>query len=683
MQIRILFSAFGIRHSALTAAAMGAVVVAMPHAQSLKSGLDVAGFDRTVSPQDDLYRYVNGGWLARTAIPGDRVSYGAFTEIADRTERDLRAIIEEIAARPNRPRGSAAQQIADLYASVVDETRLEQLGMSPIQPELRRVDAIQSTRDLAAEAGYLTSIAAGGPFGGTIGIDPLNPGAPVARVTQGGTLLPDRDYYLKDEEPFAGVRGKYRQYLARIFELTGRPDPQEDARAVLALETALARIQWTESESRNPASTYTRFTLRQLATEMPGFDWAAWAKPQGIDRSPAVILAQPSFFKAFAAMVPDVPLAAWRAWLVARYVTAAAPYLSNAFNDARFDFFGSVVTGQTQPRTRWKRGVSMVNGFLGDAIGRLYVEKHFSPDARGRVQKMLANVIEAYRAALRDAEWMSPQARREALDKLSAISTGVGYPARWRDYSGLTIRPDDLLGNWQRALKFEGLSRLGNLVGTAGAEWPLPPQTVNASYSPGTNEIILPAAILQPPLFDLGAEDAVNYGAAGALMGHEIGHAFDDRGRRFDGTGTVRDWWTDADAQGYQQRVGRLVAQMNAYEPLPGLRVNGDLAWSESMGDLGGLAIAFRAYKLSLKGRRSPVIDGLTGEQRVFMGWAQIWRSKEREEYLRSTLQTNAYLPSSLRANAAASNIDGFFEAFGVKPGNRLYRAPVERVRIW
>jgi putative endopeptidase len=667
---------------AIAAATLGALVVAMPHAQSLKSGLDVAGFDRSVLPQDDLYRHVNGGWLARTAIPADRVSYGAFTEIADRTERDLRAIIEEVAARPNRP-GTPGQQIADLYTSVVDETRLEQLGASPIQPELGRIEAIQSTRDLAAEAGYLSSIAAGGPFGGAVGIDPVNPGAPVARVTQGGTLLPDRDYYLKDEEPFTSVRGKYRQYLARIFELVGRPDPQEEARAVLALETSLARIQWTESESRNSAATYTRFTLRQLATEMPGFDWAAWAKPQGIDRSPAVILAQPSFFKAFAAMVPEAPLAAWRAWLVSRYVTAAAPYLSNAFNDARFDFFGSVVTGQAQPRTRWKRGVSMVNGYLGDAIGKLYVEKHFPQDARGRVQKILANVIDAYRGALRDAEWMSPQGKREAIDKLSAISTGVGYPAQWHDYTGLVIKPDDLLGNWQRALKFDSQSRLGNIAGTAGGEWPMPPQTVNASYSPATNEIIMPAAILQPPLFDLGADDAVNYGAAGALMGHEIGHAFDDRGRRYDGAGAVRDWWTEADAREYQQRVARLVAQMNAYEPLPGLRVKGELASSETMGDLGGLGIAFRAYKLSLKGKRSPVIDGLTGEQRVFMGWAQIWRSKERDEYLRSTLQTNAYLPASLRANAAASNLDGFFEAFGVKPGNRLYRPPVERVRIW
>ena len=667
----------------IAVAAFSALAGVMTLAQAPRSGLDVSGFDRAVAPQDDLYRHVNAGWLARVTIPGDRVTYGAFSELQDKTELDLRAIIEEVAARPNRPRGSPAQQIADLYASVVDEARIEQLGAAPIQPGLRRIDAIRSTRDLATEIGYLSSIAAGGPFGGTVGTDPLNAGAPVARITQGGTLLPDRDYYLKDDPDLAAIRQKYQQYLSQIFELTGRAAPADDARAVLALETALARIEWTEAETRNSPATYTRFTLRELAVEMPGFDWAAWAKPQGIDRSPAVILAQPSFFKAFAAMVPEVPIATWQAWLVSRYVTAAAPYLSRPFDLARFDFFGSILTGQELPRTRWKRGVSMVNGYLGDAIGRLYVDKHFSPAARIRVQRILANVIQAYREALRDCEWMTPQAKREALEKLSAISTGVGYPARWRDYSALTIKPDDPLGNWQRAVKFDSQSRLGNVAGSAGGEWMFPPQTVNAYYSAAANEIVLPAAILQPPLFDLSADEAVNYGAAGSLMGHEIGHAFDDRGRQFDGAGAVRDWWTDRDASGYRERVARLVAQMNAYEPLPGSRVNGDLTAAESMGDLAGLAIAFRAYRLSLQGKRAPVIDGLTGEQRFFMGWARIWRSKERDEYLRSTLQTNAYLPSAFRANGAAANVDGFYEAFGVKPGNRLYRAPAERVRIW
>jgi putative endopeptidase len=654
-----------------------------PLAQSPRSGIDISGLDRSVHPQDDLYRHVNAGWLKRTAIPPDRVSHTAFAEISDKTERDLLAIIEEIVARPSRPKGSPAQQIADLYTSTVDVERIEQLGTAAIQPQLERIDAIQSARDVAAEAGYLSSIAAGGPFGGTVGIDPLNPGAPVVRVTQGGILLPDRDYYLKDDPALVAVREKYAQYLERIFTLAARKNAAADARAVVALETALARVLWTEADSRNVSATYTRFTLRQLASEMPGFDWAAWARPQGIDRSPAVILAQPSFFKAFADMVPRVPLSTWKAWLLGRYLTAAAPYLNKGFDEARFDFFGGVVTGQQVPRVRWKRGVGMVNTFLGDALGRLYVQKHFPPSGRLRVQKLLADVIEAYREALRESAWLSPQARREALEKLAALSTGVGYPGRWRDYSSLVIKPDDLIGNWQRALKFDNQYRLGNVGGTAGAEWVFPPQTINAYYSPGANEMVLPAAIFQPPVFDFEADDAVNYGAAGSLIGHEIGHAFDDRGRRFDGSGAVRDWWTPADAQHFEDRAQRLVAQLNAYEPLPGLRVNGPVSFAETMGDLGGLAIAFRAYKLSLKGKRAPVIDGLTGEQRFFMGWAQIWRAKERDEFVRSTLQTNPYLPPAFRANVAVGNVDGFYEAFGVKPENRLYRAPAERVRIW
>jgi putative endopeptidase len=378
-----------------------------------------------------------------------------------------------------------------------------------------------------------------------------------------------------------------------------------------------------------------------------------------------------------------VPLGTLKAWLVSRYVTAAAPYLSEPFDMARYDFFGATLTGQKAPRERWKRGVSMVSVFLGDALGRFYVEKHFPPSTRARVQKLLGNVIAAYRDALREADWLGPQARREALEKLSALSTGVGYPDRWRDYRSLVIKPDDLIGNWQRGLAFDSQYKLGNVRGTAGGEWSLPPQTVNAYYTAGTNEIVLPAAIFQPPLFDPGADDAVNYGAAGALIGHEIGHAFDDRGRRYDGSGGVRDWWTPADADRFARLTGRLVAQLNTYEALPGLHVDGPLTVAESAGDLGGLAVAFRAYRMSLNGRRSPVIDGLSGEQRFFMAWARMWRSKERDEYIRSTLHAVPYLPAALRANAAVTNVDGFADAFTVQPGHRLYRPPSERVRIW
>ena len=659
------------------------ILVVTPRARPQTSGFDPAGFDLAVRPQDDLYRHVNGRWLQRTAMPVDRVSYGAFAEIADRTELDLRAIIDEVRARPSRPHGSAAQQIADLYASVIDEARIDRLGVTAIEPELRRIEAIRSTRDVATEAGHLSSIAAGGPFGGTVGIDPQNPGAPVARVTQGGILLPDRDYYLSTDPALADVRSRYRQYLARIFGLTGRVTATDDAFAVLQLETSLAQALWTEAESRDVTATNTRFTLRQLSSEMPGFDWTAWAKPQGLDRSPAIILAQPSFFKAFAALVPAVPLPTWKAWLVSRYVTAAAPYLSRPFDDARFQFFGSILTGQQLPRERWKRGVSMVNAYLGDAVGKLYVEEHFPSSTHTRVQKMVANILQAYRGAVRGSDWMTGRTKREAQDKLAALSTGVGHPVRWRNYNTLTIKPDDLIGNWQRAIAFDNDYRLANVAGDANGQWMLPPQTVNAYYSAAANEMVVPAAILQPPLFDLTADEAVNYGAAGALIGHEIGHALDDRGRRFDGTGAVRDWWTPADGRSFDERASRLAQQLNGYEPLPGLHVSGTLAAAETLADIGGLSIAFRAYRLSLEGRRAPVIDGLTGDQRFFMGWARMWRAKERDEYVRSTLRSSRYLPSALRANAAVGNVDAFYEAFDVKPGDRLYRPPAARIRTW
>ena len=645
---------------------------------------DLAAFDPSVAPQDDLYTYVNGAWLRDTPMPPDRVSYGAFGEIAEKTEADLRALIEQIGERQSRQPGTPAQQIVDLYASVLDERRIEELGTKPIAPELHRIEAIASPRDLAAEAGYLSSIAAGGPFGGSVGRDPMNAGAPVARVTQGGLLLPDRDYYLSTDPERTKVRAKYEEYLAHIFSLLGRESAARDASDVLALETALARVSWTEAQTRSAASdTYTRFTLRQLAAEMPGFDWQAWAHPQGLDRSPVVILAQPSFFKAFAGMVPQVPLATWRSWLLARYVTAAAPYLSSPFDLARFEFFGTVLTGQELPRTRWKRGVAMVNAYLGDAIGRFYVERTFASGVRVRVQRILEQVMAVYRDAIRDSDWMSARSKREALAKLAAMRVRLGAPREWRSYAGLEIRADDLFGNWQRALQFESRARLADVTATPPALWPLPPQTVNAFYSAATNEIVVPAAILQPPVFDVDTDDAANYGSVGALLGHEIGHAFDNSGRRFDASGNPGDWWTSDDEARFTARVRKLVAQLDRYEPLPGARVNGSLASAEALADLGGLTIAYRAYRRSLKSADAPVIDGLTGDQRLFMGWARIWRAKERDDYVRSQLQVSAHLPPRFRANAAVVNFDAFYDAFGVTPAHRLYVAPADRVRIW
>jgi len=623
-----------------------------------RSGLDVTTFDRSVRPQDDLFRHVNGAWLSAVDVPADRVTYGTTAELADKTEADLKAIVDEVMARRPRPNGSAAQQLADLYASATDEATIERLGAAPLRPELARIDAIKSTSDVAAEAGRLSSIGAGAPFGGSTGSDPLRPGTPIVRIVPGGTLLPDRAYYTSDEPAMAAVRAKYDAYLRLIFEATSRDRPSEAAGEVLALETAIARAQWDGDDEADG-----RYTLRELASAMPGFDWAAWARPQGLDRTPAVILARPAFFKAFAAMMPRVPLGTWQNWLVARYVTAAAPYLSSTFDMARFEFFGAALTGQAAPRTRWKRGVSMLNGFLGDAIGRLYVERHFPAASRARARKLVASIMDAYRDAIGGAGWMPASARRDAQARLAAMTAGVGYPDAWRDYSGFAVRPDDLFGNWQRALASENAEKLRRVRGAGDGVWAQPPQTVGAFYLAATNEIVVPAAILQPPIFDAQAEDAVNYGAAGSLVAHEIAHAFTDKTGDFD--------------------AGPLIAQLNALEPLPGLHVNGRGTSVESFADVAGLSVAFRAYRQSLKGRPSPVIDGLTGEQRFFLSWARLWRAKERPEYVRSTLQTSVHLPATLRANVAAANMDGFHEAFGVKPGDALFRPPASRVRIW
>ena len=659
------------------------LAAALSRIQSPISGLDLANFDPTVRPQDDLYRAVNGRWLARTPVPPDRVTHGTFLELADKTETDLRAIIESVAAERDRQRGTA-RQIADLYASLMNKARAEELGLRPIAGLLQRIDAIETPRDLASVAGHLSAIALGGPFLGAVEEDLEKPGTPIVTIRQGGTLLPDRDYYVKDDERFIRIRAQYVDYLSSIFALAGRPSAATDARAVLALESSIARVQWTPEQARDPASTAKKFSLAALEREMPGFDWSRWAHPQGIDRTGYAILAQPSFFKSFAALIETTPIETGKMWLLSRLLTAAAPYLTPALSDARFEFFGRVLSGQELPRTHWKRGVGLVNGFLGDAAGRLYVEQHFPASSKVRVEKLVATIVAAFRQALTEAEWMSERAKRSALAKLSTLSTHVGYPDRWRDYRGLVIKPDDLFGNVQRARQFDGDYTLRRLSQpNAHGEWLMTPQTVNAYYNPVLNEIVVPAAMLQPPLFNADADDAANYGAIGAIVGHEIGHGFDDRGRRLDGKGAAVNWWTAADEQSFATIAQALVEQFNEYTPIEGARVNGVVTLHENVGDLSGLAIAWRAYTMSLAGRRSSVIDGFTGEQRFFLSWAQAWKGRIRDEYLRQTLLSMPHAPPEYRANGPASNLASFHEAFATKPGDGMYREPRKRVRIW
>ena len=670
-----------VRGTAIGAAVVAGVVLAQQ--TPLKSGLDLVGFDKAVRPQDDLYRHVNGRWLARTEIPPDRPVYSTFVEVADRTEANLHALIEELAADPHRTSGSTAQQVGDFYAAFMDEKRVNALGAEPLKRWLAEIDAIGDTREFAEVTGRLSVVGVPGPVGSLIDPDAGDPTRVALYLNQRGTAL-SREHYLGHSSRSADIRTKYVAYLTDIFTLAGRPNAAESAKAVMDLETALAKIQWTPAESRDAVKTYNKYPIRKVIDEMPGFDWSAWAKPQGFDRATEWIIREPSFFQGFAELVPKTPLSTWKAWLAARLITARGMFLSEPFLRTRFAFFNTTLTGQQEPRARWRRGVQLLNGSMSEALGQLYVAKHFSAASRVRMEKMIANLLEAYRQSITNLDWMTPATRQEALAKLAKISVKVGYPSKWRDYGALDVRRNDLIGNIERAKKLEHEHEVGKLGKPVDRdEWLMAPQTVNASYRPVRNEIVFPAAVLQPPFFDLATDDAVNYGAIGAAIGHEIGHAFDDQGRRFDADGKLRDWWTSQDEAEFQRRTRVLVEQFNAFSPLPGVNVNGELTLGENIGDLGGLAIAYRAYKNSLAGKAAPVIDGFTGDQRFFLGYAQCWRAKARDGYLRQQVLTGAHAWSEFRANGPLRNLPEFYAAFGVKPGDGLFLPPEKRVRIW
>jgi predicted metalloendopeptidase len=662
-----------------------AVVTAAAGAQTvLKSGIDQSMFDTSVRPQDDFYRHVNGTWLAKTELPADRATYGSFVELSDRTEDVLHGLVVGLAQEPNKRPGTTAQQVGDLFEAFMDEPGLEQRGARPLAARLAEVDAITTTTGLATELGKLSMFGLPGAVGGYVEADADNPTINTLYLDQGGTTLPDRDYYLSADAKFVDIRAKYTAYLEKIMTLAGRPHAAADAGAVMALETELARAQWTNVESRDAVKTYNKYSITRLRSEAPGFDWSAWAAPQRIDKVNEWVIRQPSFFTGFAALVPKTPLATWKAWMVAQILTGDAPLLSKPFVDAHFDFFGTTLTGQEVQRDRWKRGVQLINGTMGEALGQLYVEQHFPAAAKARMQAMIANLVEAYRQSITTLAWMTPATRQAALAKLDKFTAKVGYPDRWRDYHTLRIVRGDLVGNVERAREFESeyqIAKLGKPVDRK--EWLMTPQTINAYYNPPTNEIVFPAAILQPPFFDMTADDAVNYGSIGAVIGHEIGHGFDDQGRRYDGDGRLRDWWTPADETEFKKRTAALVDQFNAFTPLPGVHVNGELTLGENIGDLGGLSIAYKAWKISLKGQPAPVIDGLTGDQRYFMGWAQIWRAKARDAYLQRQVLADPHAWAEFRVNGPVANIDAFYDAFNVKPGDKLYREPAARVTIW
>ena len=669
---------------AMTVALTLATTTTVAAAQAPRpSGIDTTNFDRSVRPQDDLFRFVNGGWIKRTPIPSDAASWGAFYELYERSLDDMRAILDE-AARSNAPAGSEERKVGDLYASFLDSARVEALGAKPLEGELARIAAVKSHAELPAVFAHLARIGVARPLAVAVSTDPKKSTENTVLIGQSGLSLPDRDYYLMNDERMKGVREKYVAYLAQLFTLANQPDPAGAASRVLALETAIAGKQWDRARSRDRNAIYNPRTVVQLGEAMPSFDWKGYLGAAGLGAVNNVIVNQPDYLVAVDSILKATPIGTWREYLAAKLLDTYSPELSSPFVQARFDFRGKVLAGQQAQRSRWKRGVAEVEGALGDAAGKLYVARHFKPDAKARMDELIRNLREAYRVGIDSLEWMTPATKARAKDKLAKFTVKIGYPDKYRDYSSMEVRRDDLVGNVMRARRWA----YGDMIAQYGKpvdkiRWAMTPQTVNAYYSSTNNEIVFPAAILQPPFFNPAADDAVNYGAIGAIIGHEIGHGFDDQGRKSDGAGNLNDWWTPEDAEAFEERASRLGKQFEVLSPLEGAKVNAKLTMGENIGDLSGLAQAYRAYRMSLGGKEAPVIEGFTGDQRFYIGYAQAWRGVYREAALRQQLLSDPHSPDEYRANVPVANADAYHRAFGVKPGDKMYRVEGERVRIW
>jgi putative endopeptidase len=652
-------------------------------AQAARTAAGHEGFDTSVRPQDDFFRHVNGGWIASTEIPPDRPAFGSFFQLRDKSESNSRAIIEEAAASDS-PVGSEARKIGDLYKSFTNEARAEQLGKKPIEADLGRVDGIAEKSAVIPTIASFQREGVTGLFVAFVSNDFKKSDEYILYLNQSGLSLPDEAYYRDDK--FKPIREKFLAHVEKIFELAGISDAKAEAAKVMSVETALAKNHWDRVKSRDRTLTYNKMDRTALNSLSPGVDWNAWFSAFGDAKIDNVVVRQPDYFKAISKVFEETPLADIKAWLKWHVLRNAAPYLSKPFVDENFAFFEKTLSGAPEIRPRWKRAVALVETALGEAVGKLYVAKHFPPAAKLRMQELVGNLIEAYRDEIRSLDWMSAETRKRALEKLDKFTPKIGYTDKWRDYSKLQVEPDDLVGNARRAAAFEqarNLAKLGKPVDRH--EWTMTPQTVNAYYNPSMNEIVFPAAILQPPFFDMNVDDAFNYGAIGAVIGHEIGHGFDDQGSKFDGDGNMNNWWTAPDRKEFEKRAKKLIDQYSTYAPkqLPGQKVNGALTIGENIGDLGGLSIAHKAYRRSLKGQEAPVIDGMTGDQRFFIGYALAWRSKSRDAQLARQIATDPHSPAEFRCNGVVRNIPEFYDAFGVKEGDKLWLAPEDRVRIW
>jgi len=644
-------------------------------------GIDTTSFDRAVRPQDDFFRFVNGTWLANTEIPADASSWGSFNELNEKSRTALHQILEDAA---KAPAGTEKAKLGAIYASYMDSARIEQLGITPLSGELATIGKLTSAAQLPATFAHFATIGISNPAAAGVGQDPKASSINIVQVRQSGLGLPDRDYYLRNDANMVAVRTAYTNYITQLLTAANQPDAAGAASRIMALETSLANIQWDRTRNRDRNATYNKMTVAELAAMTPAYDWNAYLKQAGLSAAKDVIVGQPSYLQALNAVYANTPVSTWREYLTFKLLDAYAGELPSAFANASFEFHGQTMSGQQEQAVRWKRAVSVTQGIMGEGVGQLYVENYFKPESKARMDALVKNILAAYKVGIDSLDWMSPETKKQAQEKLAHFTVKIGYPDKWRDYSKLTIKSGDALGNAMRSSQFgyaDMVSHLGKPVDRS--RWGMTPQTVNAYYNPSNNEIVFPAAILQPPFFNPDADDAVNYGAIGAVIGHEIGHGFDDQGRKSDGFGNLRDWWTPADAKAFQAKTDKLAAQYDAINPIDTLHINGVLTMGENIGDVSGLQQAYRAYRISLHGKEAPVIDGFTGDQRFFLGFAQIWRTKTRDAALRQQLLTDPHSPGMARAFVPLTDNDAFMKAFNVQPGDKMWRDPADRVKIW
>ncbi|WP_394764504.1 M13 family metallopeptidase [Phenylobacterium sp.] len=643
-------------------------------------GFDLSGRDTAVAPGQDFFQYANGAYEKAQVIPADRVRYGAFDALNELSQARLHTLLDRTAA--NAAATGEQGQVGALYRSFMDEATVNALGAKPMAAEIATIKAEKTLTDVARTMGRSQHSFGGSIFGASTPVDQKNPDHYAVYLNQAGLTLPDRDYYL--ETGFAEKKAKYEVYVAQMLQLAGWPNPAQNAKAIVALETEIAKASWSREEQRDDNRMYNAYETAKLAALAPGFDWPAFLASAGLGKTTAVVVQENTAFPKLAAIFAATPIATLKAWQVFSLADQAAPYLAKPFVDARFAFRGTVLNGQPAQRLRWKRGVQLVDSQIGEALGKVYVEAYFPAQSKTKMLALVGDIQSAMKGRIERLDWMSAPTKAKALEKLAAFTVKIGYPDTWRDYAGLTVKADDLYGNVNRATTFDWDFRLARLSGPVDrSEWGMTPPTINAYYNPTGNEIVFPAAILQPPFFDPDGDMAINYGGIGGTIGHEMTHGFDDSGRRYDGTGKLTDWWTTEDAAKFEAQAKKLGAQYGAFEVLPGAKINGELTMGENIADLGGLLLALDAYHASLHGQPAPILDGLTGDQRVFLGWAQVWRGKTRDDALRQQLVSDPHSPEKARVDVPMRNIDAFYAAFGVKPGDGMYLAPADRVRIW